>query len=148
MFVVSTFFFFLYENSEESPNIETRAVYFSYFNKIILHVRAFSDSIYKSNYYPLSKSVLSNNGEYPKYDILEYFIEEAHKRDIHVLLDLVPGHTSEEHEWFLESKKAEKNEYSDRYVWTSNWIQGVPGHPYIGGEADRDGCYMLNFFKC
>ncbi len=74
--------------------------------------------------------------------------EEAHKRDIHVLLDLVPGHTSEEHEWFLESKKAEKNEYSDRYVWTSNWIQGVPGHPYIGGEADRDGCYMLNFFKC
>ncbi len=74
--------------------------------------------------------------------------EEAHKKDIHVLLDLVPGHTSEEHEWFLESKKAQRNEYSDRYVWTSNWIQGVPGHPYIGGEADRDGCYMLNFFKC
>jgi maltose alpha-D-glucosyltransferase/alpha-amylase len=74
--------------------------------------------------------------------------EEAHKKDIHVLLDLVPGHTSEEHEWFLESKKAEKNEYSDRYVWTNGWLQGVPGHPYIGGEADRDGCYMLNFFKC
>ena len=74
--------------------------------------------------------------------------EEAHKRDIHVLLDLVPGHTSEEHEWFLESKKAERNQYSDRYVWTGHWIQGVPGHPYIGGEADRNGCYMLNFFKC
>ena len=74
--------------------------------------------------------------------------EEAHKKDIHVLLDLVPGHTSEEHEWFLESKKAQRNEYSDRYVWTNGWLQGVPGHPYIGGEADRDGCYMLNFFKC
>ena len=112
MFVVSTFFACTNENSEESPNIETRAVYFSYieldnylrgksdeeqkkniievldniksidFNKIILHVRAFSDSIYKSNYYPLSKSVLSNNGEYPKYDVLKFFIEEAHKRDI------------------------------------------------------------------
>ena len=73
---------------------------------------------------------------------------EAHNRGIHVLLDLVPGHTSEEHAWFQESKKAEKNEYSDRYVWTNCWIQGVAGHPYIGGEAERDGCYMLNFFKC
>ncbi len=73
---------------------------------------------------------------------------EAHARGIHVLLDLVPGHTSEEHEWFLESKKADRNEYSDRYIWTSHWIQGIEGHPYIGGEADRNGCYMLNFFKC
>ncbi len=73
---------------------------------------------------------------------------EAHKRDIHVLLDLVPGHTSEEHPWFLESKKAEHNEYSDRYVWTNCWFYGINGHPYVGGEADRDGTYMLNFFKC
>jgi maltose alpha-D-glucosyltransferase/alpha-amylase len=73
---------------------------------------------------------------------------EAHKRDIHVLLDLVPGHTSEEHPWFLESKKAERNEYSDRYVWTNCWFYGINGHPYVGGEADRDGTYMLNFFKC
>ena len=73
---------------------------------------------------------------------------EAHNRGIHVLLDLVPGHTSEEHAWFLESKKAERNEYSDRYVWTNDAFQGIGGHPYIGGEAERDGCYMLNFFKC
>ena len=71
----------------------------------------------------------------------------AHDKGIHVLLDLVPGHTSEEHEWFQESKKAEPNEFSDRYVWTHSWIQGIAGHPYIGGEADRNGCYMLNFFK-
>lgn len=80
-------------------------------------------------------------------DLVRLF-DEAHKKDIHVLLDLVPGHTSEEHEWFTESKKAEKNEYSDRYIWTDFWIKGIAGHPYIGGEADRDGCYMLNFFKC
>ena len=80
-------------------------------------------------------------------DLVRLF-EEAHNRHIHVLLDLVPGHTSEEHEWFLESKKAERNEYSDRYVWTKAAFQGIGGHPYIGGEADRDGCYMLNFFKC
>ena len=45
--------------------------------------------------------------------------KEAHKRGIKVLLDLVAGHTSDEHEWFKASKKAQKNEYSDRYVWTN-----------------------------
>ncbi|MCR5032341.1 MAG: glycosylase [Lachnospiraceae bacterium] len=74
--------------------------------------------------------------------------EEAHKRGIHVLLDLVPGHTSEEHAWFQESGKEERNEYSDRYIWTDFWISGIAGHPYIGGECPRNGTYMLNFFKC
>ncbi len=74
--------------------------------------------------------------------------EEAHKRGIRILLDLVPGHTSEEHPWFLESGKEEKNEYSDRYIWTDFWISGIAGHPYIGGECPRNGTYMLNFFKC
>ena len=72
----------------------------------------------------------------------------AHEKGIHVLLDLVPGHTSEEHEWFKASGKAGRNEYSDRYIWTDCWIAGIEGHPYIGGECERDGTYMLNFFKC
>ena len=74
--------------------------------------------------------------------------EEAHKRGIHVLLDLVPGHTSEEHAWFLESAKAEPNAYSGRYIWSDHWIAGMEGHPYIGGTCERNGTYMLNFFKC
>ncbi|MBR6089917.1 MAG: hypothetical protein IKP86_08285, partial [Anaerolineaceae bacterium] len=67
---------------------------------------------------------------------------------IHVLLDLVPGHTSEDHPWFLKSKKEERNEFSERYIWTDFWIHGAPGMPYIGGESERNGCYLLNFFKC
>ena len=45
---------------------------------------------------------------------LKRLFEEVHKRDMHILLDLVPGHTSVEHKWFKESMKAEKNQYTDR----------------------------------
>ena len=73
---------------------------------------------------------------------------EAHQKGIHVLLDLVPGHTSEEHEWFVASQKQEPNQYSGRYIWSDFWLGAMPGHPYIAGESERNGTYMLNFFKC
>lgn len=80
-------------------------------------------------------------------DLLNLF-SEVHKRDMHIILDLVPGHTSEEHAWFTESKKAERNEYSDRYIWTSWWLEGGDGLNFVAGESPRDGAYILNFFKC
>ena len=72
----------------------------------------------------------------------------AHQRGMHVILDLVPGHTSEEHAWFRRSSEAEHNAYSDRYIWTDSWISGGDGLPFIGGESPRNGTYILNFFKC
>ncbi|WP_137652959.1 alpha-amylase family glycosyl hydrolase [Bifidobacterium moukalabense] len=80
-------------------------------------------------------------------DLIELF-REAHGRGMHILLDLVPGHTSEEHEWFRRSAEAGRNEYSDRYIWTDSWIAGGDGLPFIGGESPRNGTYILNFFKC
>ena len=74
--------------------------------------------------------------------------ETAHEKGIHVLLDLVPGHTSEDHEWFRQSQKAEKNEYTDRYIWTDFCFQPAFGYPYVGGESERSATYLLNFFKC
>ena len=74
--------------------------------------------------------------------------EEAHARNMHVLLDLVPGHTSEEHAWFRMSQKDEVNAYSDRYIWSQQSFMGMAGHPYVAGESERPGAYMLNFFKC
>ncbi|MFI4912759.1 MAG: alpha-amylase family glycosyl hydrolase [Sedimentisphaeraceae bacterium JB056] len=78
---------------------------------------------------------------------LKKLFKEAHKLDIKVCLDLVPGHTSMEHAWFKESAKAQKNEYTNRYVWTDNvWDQDTGGMTGINGFGNRNGRYITNFF--
>ncbi len=79
---------------------------------------------------------------------LKALFAAAHARGMHVLLDLVPGHTSEEHAWFKASSAPEKNDLSGRYIWTDSWIENGDGMPFIAGEAARCGTYVLNFFKC
>lgn len=79
-------------------------------------------------------------------DIVRMF-KEAHKLGIHVLLDLVPGHTSWDHPWFKESMKAEKNEYTDRYIWTDSIWEEPKGYGSLRGISDRDGSCVVNFFS-
>ncbi|MGN1235402.1 MAG: alpha-amylase family glycosyl hydrolase, partial [Christensenellaceae bacterium] len=85
----------------------------------------------------------------PRYgtiDDAKRFFEEAHRAGFHVLIDLVPGHTSWEHLWFRESCRAAKNAYTDRYVWTDTiWDDG--GMPTLRGVSERDGCVRVNFFS-
>lgn len=82
-------------------------------------------------------------------DMHELFTE-AHSRGIRVLLDLVPGHTSIEHEWFKESMKSDDNQYSKRYIWSGDpWehfhgISGLTG--FINGICQR-GSAAINFFS-
>lgn len=79
-------------------------------------------------------------------DLKQLFME-AKKRGIRILLDLVPGHTSIQHPWFIESCKPEANQYSDYYIWTDDaWKWEVPGYRVISGYAGRNGNYLSNFF--
>ena len=48
---------------------------------------------------------------------MEELIRQAHERKIKVVLDLVVNHTSDEHAWFVESRKSKDNKYSDYYIW-------------------------------
>jgi glycosidase len=80
---------------------------------------------------------------------LKRLFEEARGRGIRVLLDLVAGHTSVECEWFKQSSRHERNEYSDWYIWTNSiWSPMMPGsrQQFIGGTAERNGSYLPNFF--
>lgn len=78
---------------------------------------------------------------------LKRLFDEVHKRGMHILLDLVPGHTSVEHKWFKESMKAERNKYTDRYVWTDSIWEEPQGMGCIRGISERDGSCAVNFFS-
>ncbi len=70
------------ENSKNNIKEIIRNLKDNGFNRIIVHVRPFSDSIYESKIYPVSKYVLNDKGMYPNYDVLRFFIEESHKNNI------------------------------------------------------------------
>lgn len=74
------------------------------------------------------------------------FFDEAHARGMHVLIDLVPGHTSIDHPWFLQSEKAEKNQFSDRYIWSDSVWESTD-LPCLRGISDRNGSVAVNFFS-
>ena len=78
---------------------------------------------------------------------LKNLFKSAHAKGIKILLDLVPGHTSDQNEWFKNSKKAEKNEYSNRYIWTDSVWEAPPQYRLLCGITDRDGNYLVNYFS-
>ncbi|MDX1522179.1 MAG: maltose alpha-D-glucosyltransferase, partial [Anaerolineae bacterium] len=58
---------------------------------------------------------------HPDYGTVEDFkklVDEAHARGLRVITDLVLNHTSDQHPWFVESRKSKDNPYRDYYVWS------------------------------
>ncbi len=53
-------------------------------------------------------------------------VAQAHARDIRVIVDLVPNHTSDQHAWFKESRSSRTNQKRDWYVWADPKPDGSP----------------------
>ena len=62
----------------------------------------------------------------------------AHARGLKVILDLVPNHTSDQHPWFIESRKSRDNPKRDWYIWRDPAAGGGPPNNWLsefGGSA-------------
>lgn len=113
---------------------------------------------------PLYQSPNVDNG----YDISDYLaiskdfgtmedfdrlLEEAHKRDIKIVMDLVVNHTSDEHQWFIESRQSQDNPYRDYYIWKegknnqepNNWASVFSGSAWQYDE--QTDMYYLHLYS-
>lgn len=94
---------------------------------------------------------------YPPYgtlDDMDNLIKGLHDRNIRIIFDLVINHTSDQHAWFLESKKSRNNPKSDWYIWKDpiydgNGVRYPPNNwgATFGGSAweyveERDQYYL------
>jgi len=79
------------------------------------------------------------NLEYGTMDDFKSLLDEAHKRDIRIIIDLVLNHTSNQHPFFVNANSDPNSTYRDWYVWSDNpgdhWYQGNGGY-YFGLFCD------------
>ncbi|CAG9619924.1 glycoside hydrolase family 13 protein [Sutcliffiella rhizosphaerae] len=114
---------------------------------------------------PVYQSPNDDNG----YDISDYYtimeelgtmedweelLDQIHMREMRLIMDLVVNHTSDEHEWFVQSKSSKENEYRDYYIWREGKAEGVEPNNWasnFGGSAweynNQTGDYYLHLFS-
>lgn len=99
-----------------------------------------------SNY----RGIMKEFGTMEDYDRM---LSAAHERGIKIVMDLVVNHTSDEHPWFVESRKSEDNPYRDYYIWRegkdgkepNNWESCFSGPAW---EYDKEtDMYYLHLFS-
>lgn len=91
----------------------------------------------------------------PRFGTLAEFDEllaAVHHRGMRLLLDWVPNHTSDQHPWFIESRRDRVNPKADWYVWrdqpANNWLASFPrGEPAWAFDEQRGQYYLRCFLK-
>ena len=96
------------------------------------------------------RAIMKDFGTMEDFDTL---LATAHKAGIKIVMDLVVNHTSDEHAWFIESRKSRTNPYRDYYIWRdgkdgkepNNWESCFSGPAWQYDEAT--GQYYLHLFS-
>jgi alpha-glucosidase len=113
---------------------------------------------------PMYKSPNDDNG----YDISDYqdimaefgsmgdfdqLLKEVHARGMKLIIDLVPNHTSDEHQWFVESRSSKNSPKRDWYIWCDGKDGAEPNNweSIFGGSAweydEKTGQYYMHLFS-
>lgn len=90
--------------------------------------------IYKSPMADFGYDISDYCSIHPLFGTMEDFdvlLAEVHKRDMKLILDLVPNHSSSEHPWFLESRSSRDNPKRDWYIWRDPAPDGGPPNNWL-----------------
>jgi alpha-glucosidase len=104
------------------------------------------DAVWLSPVYPspmadFGYDVSNYTDIHPLFGTLAQFdqlIAEAKRRELKVILDFVPNHTSDQHPWFIESRASRTNPKRDWYLWRDPALDGGPPNNWLsnfGGSA-------------
>lgn len=91
----------------------------------------------------------------PNYGTMQDFedlLQQAHRLDLKIMMDLVVNHTSDQHVWFKESRKNQTNEYANYYIWRdpvdghepNNWLAAFGGSAWTYVPERKQ--YYLHMF--
>jgi alpha-glucosidase len=85
--------------------------------------------IYPSPMLDLGYDISDFCNVHPQFGTLEQFdaiVEQLHRRDIRLILDFVPNHTSDQHPWFADSRSSRQAGKRDWYIWSEPGPNGGP----------------------
>jgi alpha-glucosidase len=121
------------------------------------------DAVWLSPFYPspmadFGYDVSNYRDVHPMFGTLADFdalVAGAHRCGMHIIVDFVPNHTSDQHPWFQESRSSHDNPKHDWYVWANGKLGGGPPNNWLsnfgGGawewDATRGQYYLHSFVK-
>lgn len=91
--------------------------------------------------------------EFGTMEDMDELLAEMHSRGMKLMMDLVVNHSSDEHQWFIESRKSKDNPYRDYYIWRpgkdggepNNWTSVFSGSAWQFDEETDE--YYLHLFS-
>ncbi len=133
--------------------IISRLDYLKYLGIDVIWLSPVYQSPNDDNGYDISdyQAIMDEFGTMEDFDEL---LEKAHGRGIRIVMDLVVNHTSDEHKWFIESRKSMNNPYRDYYIWRKGKDSQTPPNNWgacFGGSAwqydEETAMYYLHLFS-
>ncbi len=135
------------------PGIISRLDYLKYLGIDVIWLSPVYRSPNDDNGYDISdyQAIMDEFGTMEDFDAL---LAKAHERGIRIIMDLVVNHTSDEHKWFIESRKSGNNKFRDYYIWRDGKDAQTPPNNWgscFGGSAwqydEETSMYYLHLFS-